>query len=175
MREEDTRSKALKQFFIALSEQKESATEDDKIFRTNTKEQIIKRDEQYTRLLLHFVMVTKVRNWLKEFFKWTFYIVIVWSLLVLGRIVYAMFRKYLIEAGINQLIESIPLLLSSLVGFVSAIITIPIAITKYLFSTKEDEHITNIILHTQEHDVNGRKWTMDFKKLMESNENNSDE
>lgn len=40
MREEGTKSKALKQFFIALSEQKEPATEDDKIFRTNTKEQI---------------------------------------------------------------------------------------------------------------------------------------
>ena len=55
-----------------------------------------------------------------------------------------------------------------MVGFVSAIITIPTTITKYLFSTTEDENITEIILHTQEHDVNGRKWAMDFKKIIEN-------
>ena len=55
-----------------------------------------------------------------------------------------------------------------MVGFVSAIITIPTTITKYLFSTSEDENITQIILHTQEHDVSGRKWAMDFKKIIEN-------
>lgn len=44
------------------------------------------------------------------------------------------------------------------------IIAIPIAITKYLFSTKEDENITNIILHTQRHDSSGRQWALDFNK-----------
>lgn len=63
------------------------------------------------------------------------------------------------------MVESLPLLVTSMVGFVSAIITIPVTITKYLFSTKEDENITQIILHTQEHDTSGRQWAMDFKKI----------
>jgi hypothetical protein len=47
---------------------------------------------------------------------------------------------------------------------VSVIIAIPISITKYLFSAKEDKNTTDIILHTQEHDTTGRQWTLDFKK-----------
>lgn len=37
----------------------------------------------------------------------------------------------------------------------------------------EDENITKIILHTQEHDVLGRQWTTDFKKIMNGLEENN--
>lgn len=57
-----------------------------------------------------------------------------------------------------------------MVGFVSAIITIPVTITKYLFSTEEDKNITQIILHTQDHDTTGRQWAMDFRKMVENKE-----
>ena len=105
---------------------------------------------------------------LKEFFKWSFYLTLIFALIALVKITYSLFNKYTSSATIEQISESLPLLITSMVGFVSAIITIPTTITKYLFSTTEDENITEIILHTQEHDVNGRKWAMDFKKIIEN-------
>lgn len=151
--------------FHMLNNTEQEATEDDKTFRKSATTQITKRDEKYTELLTHFVDITKIRNGLKEFFKWTFYLVIIISIIALVVITCSLFHKYISSAKIEQIIESLPLLITSMVGFVSAIITIPVTITKYLFSTKEDENITQIILHTQEHDTSGRQWAMDFKKI----------
>lgn len=156
-----------KMLFDILNDGKKDETEDDRTFRKNTTQQITNRDSQYTDLLSHFVSITKIRNVLKEIFKWSFYLAIVASIIVLTIITYSLFRKYTSSAEINEIIESLPLLISSIVGFVSVIISIPVTITKYLFSTKEDNNITQIILHTQEHDVNGRKWAMEFKKIIE--------
>lgn len=141
-------------------------SEDDKTFRENVTNEITNRDTEYTRLLAHFVFVTKIRNYLKEFFKWTFYIVVIVSIFLFILITYKLFDKFIINGTIEQLIEAIPLFMTSIIGLVSVIIAIPIAITKYLFSTKEDENITKIILHTQEHDTTGRQWTLDFKKAL---------
>ena len=141
-----------------------SESEDDKTFRRNTTEQIVNRDTQYTELLSHFVKITKIRNSLKEFFKWTFYLMIVGAIVALIAIVY---QLYIVTASIEQIVESVPLLITAMVGFVSTIITIPVTITKYLFSTEEDKNITEIILHTQEHDTSGRQWATDFKKILE--------
>jgi len=143
-------------------------SKDDKTFRNSTTKQLSDRDEKYTELLAHFVQITKVRNVLKEIFKWMFYIVIMGAMVALTIIVVMVFYKIIREAEISEVMEAIPLLITSLVGFVSTIIVIPATITKYLFSTKEDENITQIILHTQEHDTCGRKWAMDFKKLVDS-------
>lgn len=149
------------------SNQNQKPTEDDKTFRENVTNEITNRDSEYTKLLSHFVAITKTRNKLKEFFKWTFYGAVVISMLVLTCSFYKLFKKVLNEGDIEQLIETIPLLITSIVGFVSAIIAIPIAITQYLFSTQEDENITKIILHTQDHDTTGRQWTLDFNKYFE--------
>lgn len=143
----------------------DSSTQDDKIFRRNTKKQITNRDKEYTDLLSHFVTITRVRNILKEIFKWSFYIALIISVVVLVCMTKSIFNKYVENANIQQMIESIPLLITSIVGFVSVIITIPVTITKYLFSTKEDEYITKIILHTQDHDTSGREWTSKVKEL----------
>lgn len=151
--------------FNMFNNTEHEATEDDKTFRKEATTQITERDKKYTELLNHFVEVTKIRNCLKEIFKWTFYLVIIISIVVLIMITYSLFHKYIYSAKIEQMVESLPLLVTSMVGFVSAIITIPVTITKYLFSTKEDENITQIILHTQEHDTSGRQWAMDFKKI----------
>ena len=159
---------AYKKLFEILNEDENPKGEDDKIFRRNTKTQITNRDKEYTKLLSHFVNVTRARNILKEIFKWSFYLMLIIALGVLVFITYSLFNKYLSSATIEQISESLPLLITSIVGFVSAIITIPATITKYLFSTTEDENITQIILHTQEHDVSGRQWAMDFKKIIEN-------
>lgn len=156
------------QMFFDLMNNNDDNTEDDKTFRKNTKEQITNRDAQYTELLSHFVSLTKVRNVLKEFFKWCFYLVVICSIITLIIIVSSLFKKYISSANIEQITEAIPLLMTAMVGFVSAIITIPVTITKYLFSTEEDKNITDIILHTQKHDTGGRKWAMDFKEIAEN-------
>lgn len=162
----DDKYTAYKNVIDFLSNQNiESNTEDDKIFRRNTKEQIEKRDAHYTKLLDHFVNVTKWRNRLKEFFKWSFYVAIISSVVFLSIMMNNLFNKFLEEANIEQIIEFTPVLITSIIGFISVIITIPVTITKYLFSTKEDENITKIILHTQEHDTVGRQWATDLKKI----------
>lgn len=170
---------AYKTLFDILNNEEQNNTEDDKTFRKNTTEEITNRDSKYTKLLSHFVIITEIRNILKEFFKWTFYLVVICAIAVLIVIVYKLFNKYISSANIEQILESAPLLITAMVGFVSTIITIPVTITKYLFSTEEDKNITEIILHTQEHDTNGRQWAMDFKKIVdnleETSENNSKE
>lgn len=150
-------------------------SEDDKLFRTNTTKEITNRDSQYTELLKHFVSITILRNRLKEFFKWTFYLVIIISIIVLVVITYRLFNRILSISEVEKIMEAIPLLITTMVGFVSTIITIPVTITKYLFSTKEDQNITQIILHTQDHDTSGRQWAMDFKNIADNFKNKSDE
>lgn len=139
-------------------------TRDDKTFRNKTTKQISDRDEKYTELLEHFIKITKIRNVLKEVFKWVFYMVIMFSVIMLTCLVYRIFDRILMERDLNILNEMIPLLITSMISFASTIIAIPLAIAKYLFSTKEDENITQIILHTQEHDTSGRRWAMEFNK-----------
>ena len=164
MKPEDTLA-TYNMLISLLNENENEKTEDDKIFRKSTTKQITERDTQYTELLSHFVKITRIRNILKEFFKWSFYLVIIGSIIALAIIIYLLFKKYISSASIQQLIDSMPLLITSMVGFISTIIAIPVTITKYLFSTNEDQNITKIILHTQEHDVNGRQWAMDFKNF----------
>lgn len=150
----------------ALSDDNSSNnTEDDITFRKKTTEQISTRDAEYSKLLQHFVEITRIRNKLKEIFKWSFYFIVISAIFALIIIVYRLFNKYVSSANIEQILESSPLLITAMVGFVSTIITIPVTITKYLFSTDEDKNITQIILHTQEHDTSGRQWAMEFKKI----------
>lgn len=172
MREEEKdKALAYMQILTLLNNyENKDKTEDDKTFRKNTKEQITKRDEKYTDLLSHFVEITKIRNQIKEFVKWSFCFVVIISIFVLALIVYQLFNKYISSASLDQILESTPLLITAMVGFVSAIITIPVTITKYLFSTEEDKNITQIILHTQDHDTTGRQWAMDFRKMVENKE-----
>ncbi|MBQ8765388.1 MAG: hypothetical protein IJZ16_01150 [Clostridia bacterium] len=134
-------------------------TQDNKIFRKNTTQQITIRDKKYTNLLSHFVKVTCFRNWVKEIFKWTFLVCICMCMICLFAFMYLLFKKYLtVVESIDDIVKSAPLLITSIVSIVTTIIGIPTIITKYLFSTSEDEYITRIILHTQEHDTSGRKW-----------------
>lgn len=127
--ENESEALKLKIIMELLDNEKKKATEDDRIFRDRITGEITNRDNQYTRLLSHFVNIT------------------------------------IAKADIQQLIDAIPLFITSIIGLVFAVIAIPIAITKYLFSTKEDKNITDIILHTQEHDTSGRQWTLDFQKI----------
>lgn len=165
MKNKEEQRKAAYEFLINALKNDNNNTEDDNTFRKETTEQISKRDAEYSKLLQHFVKMTQIRNCLKEFFKWSFYLLIICATFVLMVIVYRLFNRYVSSADIEQILESSPLLITAMVGFVSTIITIPVTITKYLFSTAEDENITKIILHTQDHDTSGRQWAMDFKGI----------
>lgn len=151
-----------------------SLGEDDETFRNVVTRQIADRDKSYTELLKHFVRLTKTRNIVKEICKWTICLITIIAIIFLIWFTSLLFNRILNnkEATIESLIEYIPLLITSIVGFVSTIIVIPLTIIKYLFSTKEDENITNIILHTQEHDTTGRQWAMDYKKRKDDAINN---
>lgn len=144
------------------------SNDDDKTFRARTTDEITSRDKEYTNLLKHFLVITRVRNYVKEFFKWTFYLTIIVSIIVLSIITYKLFGRILQTDDVSEILESLPILITSMVGFVSTIIAIPVTITKYLFNTEEDKNITGIILHTQDHDTSGRQWTMDFRNFPSS-------
>ena len=114
--------------------------------------EIKKRDEDYTRLLDNYVCITNVRNIAKEIHKWVFF----WLIIVAGffvmRYSYKILNKVLSVKDVEYLIDCIPLVISGIVSFVSTIIAIPLTITKFLFNTQEDDNITNVIKHTQDHD-----------------------
>lgn len=168
--EEKTILSNVLNYILEGSEKKEKKkkTADDSTFHDDTQTQITSRDVEYTALLKHFVTLTQIRNVLKESFKWVFFLAIIAAGIVVCAIVFRIFNKYLSGATIEQLTQAIPLLMTAMISFVSVVIAIPLAITKYLFSTKEDENITSIILHTQDHDVNGRQWMMEFKKFVKN-------
>ncbi|MBE6590359.1 MAG: hypothetical protein E7643_09305 [Ruminococcaceae bacterium] len=52
----------------------------------------------------------------------------------------------------NQFLQALPLVITALVSLLSAIIGVPITVTRFLFNSKEDDNITNTIHHTQDHD-----------------------
>lgn len=136
--------------------------QDDNDFDSETQKQIIRRDEQYSDLLEHFVSITKERNYSKEKNKWIFFKIIMGLLITLNITIVAIVIVLLIKCNSSELIDSIPVLITAITGFASSIIAIPLSITKYLFSTQEDEYITKIISHTQEHDSSGRKILKDI-------------
>lgn len=164
----DSKEKALlyRTLISVLNDQENGEqTEDDKTFRTKTTKQIVDRDAEYTVLLKHFIKVTKIRNIFKEIFKWFFLLMIIVFTIVFVFSVHLIYVKYIKEATIQQIESSIPILVSALVSFVSVVFAVPLVITKYLFSTKEDKNITKIILHTQEHDTSGREWASKFRQI----------
>lgn len=149
------------------NEEKDSIQEvskDDEVFRDQVTKQITDRDTQYTELLIHFVQLTKVRHWIKEFFKWFFCFILCLMLVSLLEKIHIMVTPFITNASKEELYNAIPLFISAIVSLASVLILIPLIITKYLFSTDEDNFITQIILHTQEHDMSGREWSAKNKK-----------
>ena len=139
--------------------------EEDDQFSAESQKQIIERDKQYSELLAHFVEVTKRRNDSKERYKWIYFKIIMGLLILLNVSIFTTITVILIKCSNQQIIEAIPILITSIAGFASSIIAIPLSITKYLFSTKEDRYITDIISHTQEHDLSSRKILKAIEKV----------
>lgn len=132
---------------------------------------IADRDSEYTELLQNYVELSRRRNKFKEFHKWAFFWIIIVLCIVFGYFVI----KFIITSSqslvdTNQFSsESLVAFISALASLVSVIISIPIIISKYLFNTKEDDNITEIIKGTQIHDSNEIKLLSEhFAKKTES-------
>lgn len=55
----------------------------------------------------------------------------------------------------------LPAFITAIAGYISAVIAVPLVITKYLFNSEEEKYIAEIVKHTQEHDLAGRKILKD--------------
>ena len=115
-------------------------------------EELEEREKLYTSLLSNYSFITHIRNIAKEIHKWLFF----WAIVVGGGFLISfacrIMNKVLGFEDAKLFIDSVPVLLAALVSFISALISIPVTIAKFLFNEKEDDNITQIINHTQDHD-----------------------
>lgn len=135
---------------------------EDEDFDNASQKEILERDKQYTSLLKHYVTTTEKRNESKETYKWCYFKIIIGLLILLNTSIFATIIVVLIKCTGEQLVSFVPVFIASFTAFASSVIAIPLAITKYLFSKEEDKFMTDIISHTQEHDLSGKKLLKAF-------------
>lgn len=138
--------------------------------------EIAQRDKKYSALLSSYVQITSVRNVLKEIHKWLFFWLVIIASGICLSLVYNVITSILDSNDPEFIISSIPAIITALVSFVTAIIGIPMTITSFLFNTKEDDNITELIKHTQDHDAGSitmfKERFLSQAKQNDSNENN---
>lgn len=117
--------------------------------------EIVNRDRKYTELLNDYISITKRRNVIKEVHKWIFF----WFVTILcGVVICIVFRtvnRILAADDYSAIIQSTPIFITALASCITAVIAVPLAITNFLFNTKEDDNIASIIQHMQDHDMEG--------------------
>ncbi len=117
--------------------------------------QIAERDKHYTNLLKNHISLTNARGICKEIHKWLFFWILMIACCFGLFYIHKIFQVILSANDITLIINSIPVIITALISLISTIIAVPITITKFLFNTKEDDNITTLIKHTQEHDASG--------------------
>ena len=115
--------------------------------------EIVSRDKKYSELLESYTRITKVRLVLKEIHKWLFFWIVIVACGVIASLAYRLITKVLIVEDVQSLIDAVPAVLTAFTAFVSTVIVVPTTITKFLFNTQEDDNITSLIQHTQQHDT----------------------
>lgn len=133
--------------------------------------EIVRRDIKYTELLENYIEITKKRNSIKEFHKWFFFWFVIFLCGVVVYITYTAISKILSTEDYNMMMKTIPIFITSLVSCVTAVIAIPLTITNFLFNTKEDDNIANIIQHMQDHDM--KSITLLKENFVSEKENSS--
>lgn len=116
------------------------------------------RDAAYTRFIGKYVNITLARTIIKELHKWLFFWLVVVAAYFSLKLIYSVIIQILGSDDKEYIISAIPIVITAFVSFISTVITIPRAIAKYLFNTKEDDNFTDIVKHTQEHDASGRDF-----------------
>lgn len=152
---EDLSTQYLKLMGIYAAQFKREDIDYDASFETISKKNISNRDESYTSLLAHFVKITRIRNIVKEIHKWLyFWIITVFMAIFLYAVCHLIIN---IDLADVTLVSGLSVILPLLMSFTSVVISIPLIVTKYLFSSKEDKRIAKLIEHTQNHDLDGKK------------------
>lgn len=117
--------------------------------------EIVERDKKYTDLLNNYLKITKIRNYVKEIHKWIFFWAVIVSCVIVICLVSKTINRLLKIEEYPILLKSAPIFVAAFGSCVTAIIAIPLTITKFLFNTKEDDNIAGIIQHMQDHDMAG--------------------
>lgn len=121
-----------------------------------TAQQIKERDKQYTELLAAYVSISRIRNNVKEWHKWIFFWLVIVACVVFLVVAIRTIGLIMESQDPDFIVSAIPIVVAAFASLLTAVIGIPLAITNFLFNTKEDDNITEIIKHTQEHDAVGR-------------------
>lgn len=122
---------------------------------TKIEKEITYRAHLYSDLLNNYVSTTTSRNRHKETHKWIFFWCVMAVFVVCLVFICIVTKRFLSIKNEELLVNSIPVLVTAFVSLISTIIILPSTIAKFLFNTKEDEYITSVIVHTQEHDAEG--------------------
>lgn len=134
--------------------------------------QIVKRDLKYTELLESYTTITKVRFTLKEIHKWLFFWMVIVACGYCLVLAYRLVSRILSVEDPQFIIDSVAVIFAAFTAFVSTVIAVPMTITKFLFNTNEDDNITQLIQHTQEHDAAGiDKLKEKFSKTLPEKKN----
>lgn len=136
--------------------------------------QITERDSLYTSLLSEYSKITKIRNILKETHKWLFFWLVIIASVVGIYSTFTILNRIVKEQDIQIVIDSIPVIITAVVSLVSTVIVVPTTIAKFLFNTNEDDNITKLIKHTQEHDVIGLNLFKEGFGVKNGSQSNSD-
>lgn len=115
--------------------------------------EIVNRDKRYSELLEAYTCVTKVRLILKEIHKWLFFWMVIVACFCVGLLSYRLINRVLETEELTAIVDAVPAILTAFTAFVSTVIVVPMTITKFLFNTQEDDNITSLIQHTQQHDT----------------------
>lgn len=128
----------------------------DKDFDGSIGNQIVERDYKYTELLKSYTRVTRVRFFLKEIHKWVFFWLIIAACIFCLSSAYNVIKQTLGADDLQFIVDAVPAILAAFTALISTVVVVPLTIAKFLFNEKEDDNITAVIQHTQEHDASGR-------------------
>lgn len=146
--------KYISKYILGYSSPLHYTMSDDDVSGTLTT-QIAQRDIQYTEILKNHAKLTKFRGICKEIHKWLFFWMIIVASFAGLVYIHKILNKVMETDDINIIVDSIPIIVTAVISFISTIIVVPLTIAKFLFNAKEDDNITTLIKHTQEHDVSG--------------------
>ncbi|MEG1669383.1 hypothetical protein [Chryseobacterium sp.] len=134
---------------------------DDADLQKSENKSIADHNDNYTQILNTFVKHTKFNVYSKMIFKSVFFI---FSLITMGSILSLLWNIVSSAIASPRNENTIAILITGAVSFLTTFISIPIAITQYLFNTKEDESMTEIIKNLQVYDSGIRNSWKDRKK-----------
>ncbi len=125
---------------------------EDEGFEEKIRIEINDRETHYTRLLEYFIDHYQIKQIMKHCFKVVFFICMMACFVVIIVLSISISIK-VTNMNVEDFGLFVPTLLSAIAGFVTAIVAIPLVVTRYLFDNKEDERLVDLIKNMQAHDI----------------------